>query len=35
MVAIGDKKTQRNDIAKIKMNREEYLKLVDYFSRKD
>jgi mRNA-degrading endonuclease RelE of RelBE toxin-antitoxin system len=33
MVAIGDKKTQKKDIAQIKMNREAYLKLSEDISR--
>lgn len=34
MVAIGDKKTQKKDIAQIKMNREAYLKLAEDLSKK-
>ncbi len=34
MVAIGDKKTQKKDIAQIKMNRKVYLKLAEDLSKK-
>ena len=34
MVAIGGKKTQKKDIAQIKINREEYLKLAEDLSKK-
>ena len=34
MVAIGDKKTQKKDIAQIKMNRKAYLKLAEDLSKK-
>ena len=33
MVAIGNKKTQKKDIAQIRMNREEYLKLTENLSK--
>tara|TARA_Y100000310_G_scaffold294083_1_gene324243 strand:- start:3961 stop:4281 length:321 start_codon:yes stop_codon:yes gene_type:complete len=33
MVAIGDKKTQKKDIAQIKINREAYLKLAEDLSK--